>query len=40
MPLDEKILGFSNRWYKPALDSAVEHELGPGLRVRIVMYRL
>ena len=36
MPLDEKILGFSNRWYKPALDSAVEHELGPDLRVRIV----
>jgi hypothetical protein len=27
MPLDEKILGFSNRWYKPALDSAIT-ELG------------
>jgi hypothetical protein len=36
MPLDEKILGFSNRWYKPALDSAVVHELGPDLRVRVV----
>src|SRR5215470_12751778 len=22
MPLDPKILGFSNRWYRPALDSA------------------
>jgi predicted nucleotidyltransferase len=36
MPLDEKILGFSNRWYKPAMDSAEEHELEPGLRVRVV----
>lgn len=36
MPLDEKILGFSNRWYKPALDSAVVHELEPDLRVRVV----
>jgi hypothetical protein len=36
MPLDEKILGFSNRWYKPAMDSAEEHELEPALRVRVV----
>ena len=36
MPLDEKILGFSNRWYKPAMDSALLHELEPGLRVRVV----
>src|SRR5215469_979028 len=37
MPLDEKILGFSNRWYKPALDCAVVHELGPpDLHVRVV----
>jgi hypothetical protein len=36
MPLDEKILGFSNRWYKPAMDSAVVHELEPDLRVRVV----
>ncbi len=36
LPLDEKILGFSNRWYKPALDSALVHELGPDLRVRVV----
>jgi hypothetical protein len=33
MPLDEKILGFSNRWYKPAMDSAVVHELEPDLRI-------
>ena len=36
MPLDEKILGFSNRWYKPAMDSAVVHELEPDLRIRAV----
>jgi len=36
MPLDEKILGFSNRWYKPTLDSAIVHELEPELQVRVV----
>ena len=36
MPLDAKILGFSNLWYKPALDSAVVHELEIGLHVRVV----
>lgn len=36
MPLDEKILGFSNRWYKPALDSALAYELEPDLRIRVV----
>src|SRR3954469_5269674 len=36
MPLDEKILGFSNRWYKPAMDCADERELEPGLRIRVV----
>jgi hypothetical protein len=37
MPLDEKILGFSNRWYKPAMDSSVVHEVEPDLRVRVVI---
>jgi hypothetical protein len=36
MPLDERLLGFSNRWYKAAMDSAVVHELEPDLRVRVV----
>jgi hypothetical protein len=36
LPLDEKILGFSNCWYKPAMDSALVHELEPHLRLRIV----
>jgi predicted nucleotidyltransferase len=36
MPLDEHILGFSNRWYKPAMDAATELEIETGLRVRVV----
>lgn len=36
MPLDERILGFSNRWYKPAMDAATELEIESGLRVRLV----
>ena len=36
MPIDEKILGLSNRWYKPAMDTAQAHELEPALRVRVV----
>jgi hypothetical protein len=36
MPLDEKILGFSNRWYKPAMDAAGERELEKDLRIRMV----
>ena len=36
MPLDEKILGFSNRWYRPAMESAEERELERGLRIRVV----
>jgi hypothetical protein len=35
-PLDEKILGFSNRWYKPAMDSSVVHKVEPDLSVRVV----
>lgn len=34
MPLDETILGFSNTWYPAALESAVPHELIPGLVIR------
>lgn len=36
MPLDETILGFSNRWYEGALQSAQEYELGTGLQIRVV----
>lgn len=36
MPLNESILGFSNRWYEAALGSAQEYELEPGLHIRVV----
>ena len=36
MPLDEKILGFSNSWYRPAMDHAEERELDQGLKIRLV----
>lgn len=36
MPLDEKILGFSNRWYKAAMDSAHEFEIERDVRIRVV----
>jgi len=36
MPLDEKILGFSNRWYKSAMDSAQDLEIERGVRIRVV----
>jgi hypothetical protein len=36
MPTDEKILGFSNRWYGPALKEATWVELEPGLTIRLV----
>src|SRR5207245_2149002 len=31
MPLDAKILGFSNTWYRPAMDHAEKRELENGL---------
>ena len=36
MPLDEKTLGFSNRWYKSAMDSAQEYEIEQDIRIRVV----
>lgn len=36
MPLDQSILGFSNRWYADALHSAARHQLTDDLEVRIV----
>jgi hypothetical protein len=36
MPLDEKILGFSNRWYRAAMESSITHRLSDDLEVRIV----
>ena len=36
MPLDEKILGFSNTWYRPAMDHANERAPEKGLKIRLV----
>jgi len=36
MPLDGKILGFKNRWYGPAMETAEERELEPDLMVLMV----
>ena len=35
MPTDEKILGFSNRWYLPAINNSVTIELEPNFEIRL-----
>jgi predicted nucleotidyltransferase len=34
VPLDEKVLGFANRWYRPGFESAVTAILPSGLQLR------
>lgn len=34
VPLDEKVLGFANRWYRPGFEAAVSATLPSGLQVR------
>ncbi len=36
MPLDGTILGFKNRWYGPAMETAQERELESGLKILMV----
>jgi hypothetical protein len=36
MPIDEKILGFTNRWYRLGMDAAKEIELENGLCIRVI----
>lgn len=36
MPLDGKILGFRNTWYAPAMQTAEQRELEPGLKILLV----
>ena len=36
MPLDEEILGFSNRWYREAMEAATTHQLFQDLKIRVV----
>ena len=37
MPLDAKILGFSNTWYGPAMIHSEERELEKGLKIRLAV---
>jgi hypothetical protein len=36
MPLDENILGFSNRWYRAAIGTAVTQRLADNLEILVV----
>ena len=36
MPIDQAVLGFSNRWYEPAMQTAVTANLREGLSIRLV----
>lgn len=36
MPLDEKTLGFSNSWYKSAMENAQQYEIFPNKIIRII----
>jgi predicted nucleotidyltransferase len=36
MPDDETILGFSNRWYKYAMESAIDYALDEKLSIKVV----
>ncbi|MEM1117063.1 MAG: hypothetical protein AAF845_16365 [Bacteroidota bacterium] len=40
MPVDPDILGFSNRWYRYALESAEWADLGDGIAIRVIPFRL
>jgi hypothetical protein len=40
MPIEERILGFTNRWYRPAMEAANETNLEPDLRIRVVTARI
>lgn len=35
MPQDEDVLGFSNPWYRHAIQTAVERQLSSGARIRV-----
>jgi hypothetical protein len=36
MPVDEKILGFGNRWYKMAIENSIMHQLAENLVIKSV----
>lgn len=39
MPVDEEVLGFSNRWYEHAIKTAVERELPKAITIRAAHHR-
>lgn len=36
MPTDPAVLGFSNRWYAAAMQTAAEHSIAPSLSIRLI----
>ncbi len=36
VPLDEKVLGFTNRWYQPAIEAAETREILPVVVIRVI----
>ena len=34
VPVDERVMGFANRWYRPGFAAAVSTELAPGVTIR------
>ena len=36
MPVEEEILGFSNRWYQQPIDTVMEVEIKPGLMIKVI----
>ena len=36
MPLDEKVLGFTNIWYQPAIETAEEQEIAPRMTIKVI----
>ncbi len=34
VPVDERVMGFANRWYRPGFAAAVTAEIGPGITLR------
>lgn len=36
MPLDERTLGFTNTWYRPAMETADKHQIIRGMTIKVV----
>ena len=40
MPLDEHILGFSNRWYRASMEAAITHQIHRDLEIGLCRHRI